>query len=147
MYDFIIKLNIFSGSRKRQRCACDEPADRSNRDVDSEDVDDDTDPECSFCFLRPCVTDRPMYWLGDGQRACEENSSIRRTKYSSFWKVLNNLGAWSDPRYFEVKIQRANGGEWAVNHRREVMPVCVLKKVRSLYPNPKGKPYMEHKWK
>ena len=88
-----------------------------------------------------------MHWLGDGQRACKENSSIRKAKYTSYWKVLNNLGTWSDQRYIEVKRQRANGGEWAVKHRREVMPVCVLKKVRGLYPNPEGKPYMEHKWK
>ena len=69
--------------------------------------------------------------------------------YSVYWKVLNNLGTWSDPRYLEVKIQRANGGEWVVKHRREVMPVCVLKKVRtlSLYPNPEGKFFMDHKWK
>jgi len=29
---------------------------------------------------------------------------------------------------------------------RELMPLCVLKKVRQLYPNLLGVPYLGHKW-
>ena len=38
------------------------------------------------------------------------------------------------------------GGEWAISHTREVMPICVLVQLRALNPNPKGKPYMDHMW-
>lgn len=104
------------------------------------------DTECHYCFRDPCVTNMHFSWLGTGQEPCYENSCIRKTKYSNYWKVMTNLGAWKDPRYLRVKLDRANGGEWAVQHRREVMPVCILRQLRTLYPNPKDKPYMDHKW-
>ena len=102
--------------------------------------------ECLFCFLRPCVASRNYDWIGNGQYPSIDNSAIRRVKYASFWKVMTNLGAWKDPRYIAAKVARANGGEWAICHKREVMPMCVLQKLRSLYPNPKDMPYMDHKW-
>ena len=104
------------------------------------------DGECAHCFQTPCVTLRNHAWIGSGQRACDQNSSIRREKYSKYWKVMACLGAWNNPRYLQVKQDRANGGEWAISHRREVMPMCILRQLRLLYPNPKDKPYMDHKW-
>ena len=104
------------------------------------------DGECPFCFQAPCITLRNHAWIGPGKGACEQNSAIRREKYSKYWKVMTCLGAWNDPRYLQVKQDRANGGEWAISHRREVMPICVLQQLRTLYPNPKDKPYMDHKW-
>ena len=59
---------------------------------------------------------------------------------------MNNAGGWNDPRYLAIKVQWANDGEWAIQHRREVMPVCVSTQLRPLYPNPKEKPYMDHMW-
>ncbi len=58
---------------------------------------------------------------------------------------MQNVGGWTDPRYLRRKVQIA-GGEWAVYHRREVMPKCVLLQARELYPNPASIPYMDHLW-
>lgn len=101
--------------------------------------------DCEHCFQTPCVTSHYHQWLGNGQAPCVENSVIRKEKYTKYWKVINNLGGWNDPRYLAKKIS-AEEGEWAITHRREIMPVCVLTNVRNLYPNPKGQPYMGHKW-
>ena len=103
--------------------------------------------ECSHCLLSPCVTVHSHRFLGNGQAECEQNSSIRRARYYNYWKVLSNRSAWTDPRYLLRKQQQAGAdGEWVVITHREVMPVCVLKQVRGLYPNPAGQPYMGHKW-
>ena len=61
---------------------------------------------------------------------------------------MNNAGGWYDPRYLAIKVQWANDGERVIQHRREVMPVCVLTQLRTLYPNPKEKPYtiMDYMW-
>ena len=81
-------------------------------------------------------------WLGPGQGACDHNSAIRREKYSKYWKIMTCLGAWTEPRYLQVKQDRANGGEWAISHRREVMLVCTLQQLRTLYPTQK----INHTW-
>ena len=109
-------------------------------------ADLDINGECQFCFLKPCITERELYFVGSGQGPCEDNSNIRKEIYKRYWKVINNAGGWNDPRYLAIKVQRANGGEWAIQHRREVMPVCVLTQLRTLYPNSKEKPYMDHMW-
>jgi hypothetical protein len=55
------------------------------------------------------------------------------------------LGGWAKAQYIQKK--RALGGtDRAVLHRREIMPDCVLKFCRGLYPNPVGQPYLGHKW-
>ena len=59
---------------------------------------------------------------------------------------MNNAGGWNDPRYLAIKVQWANDGEWAIQHRHEVMPVCVLTQLQTLHPNPKEKPYMDNMW-
>ena len=66
--------------------------------------------------------------------------------YKRYWKVMNNAGGWYDPRYLTIKVQWANSGEWAIQHRLEVMLVCVLTQLRTLYPNPKEKPYTDNMW-
>ena len=79
------------------------------------------------------------YLICSGQEPCEDNSNIRKEIYKHYWKVINNADGWIDPRYLAIKVQRANGGEWAIQHRREVMPVCVLTQLRTLYVSkPKG---------
>jgi hypothetical protein len=55
---------------------------------------------------------------------------------------MDYFGLWKDTRYLEKKV--AVGGETAVWHKREVMPLCVLKEIRDLYPNPSGIPYLGH---
>ena len=85
------------------------------------------------------------HFIGVGQPACRENAELRYRKYRSYYAQLSNLGLWFDERY-KVRKVAAAGGEWALVHQREIMPVCVVKKVRGLYPNPPGVSYVGHKW-
>jgi hypothetical protein len=100
---------------------------------------------CPHCFQTICITARPKDWLGQGQAACDDNSALRRVIYNHYWKMIDNLGEWRNPRYLEHKKQ-VGGGEWVVVHRREIMPLCVLTEVRHMYPNPPSVPYMGHMW-
>ena len=100
---------------------------------------------CPYCFQTVCVTALPNDFLGQGQAACDANHGLRRNIYNHYWKMIRNLGGWRNPRYLDHK-QHVGGGEWVVEHRREIMPLCVLKQVRNLYPNPPSIPYMGHKW-
>ena len=109
--------------------------------------------ECPFCFLRPCVTFFRQQWLGDGQRPNRANGPLRTDKYKKFWAVLSHRGAWTEPRYTAKKrhaldLENRTGQEddnlvWThrrSHHVREIMPDCVLKLVRGLYPNPASVP-------
>lgn len=113
--------------------------------------------ECCYCFLRPCVTTHRQAWLGQGRAARLANRVTRKTLYKKFWSVMEYRGAWNDPRYMEKKaiaVQQADNQEiivWTTGPKaresvREIMPECILKLVRSLYPNPPGVSYMGHKW-
>ena len=109
----------------------------------------ENDLECEHCFCYPCVTSNRQSWLGNGQEASNRNSGIRKEKYKLFWRMMQNRGAWSHRRYLQKKsrmLNRDRVDESVVIVRREVMPECVLHLVRDLYPNPKSKPYMGHKW-
>ena len=114
--------------------------------------DIDNDVECLFCLCTPCCTSRPQLWLGCGQPARAGNTGVRKTMCKKYWGVLNFLGTWSDMRYLEQKAQAMGRGDnpedvWIAKGKiREIMPLCVLKQVRGLYPNPEGIPYMGHKW-
>ncbi len=93
----------------------------------------------------PCVTSFPHHWLGPGQRACAENTAIRRARYKNYWRYIANNQGWNTAEYAAKKQAelQAVGREY---HEREIMPRCVLEQVRRLYPNPKGQPLMNHKW-
>jgi hypothetical protein len=118
----------------------------TNTSITTNSNDDEHIPECNMCFLRPCVVTRPCSWLGPGQAACDSNSPIRKDKYTSYWRMIDYLGGWNDSRYLARKKREAGGGEWALQHMRQVMPVCVLKHVRGLYPNLPDRQYLGHKW-
>lgn len=115
---------------------------------------EDGHPTCDYCFLQPCVTTHRQAWLQDQQPPKDTNNKIRKKMYRKFWSVMEYRGAWHHPLYMEKKII-ALGGEpdhnlvWesAVGqHVREIMPDCILKLVRGLYPNPPGVAYMGHRW-
>ena len=93
-------------------------------------------------FLTPCVTVRGHYWLGEGQTAHPENHGVKKLKYKSYWKTINNLGGWLDRRYTQRMI--AAGG--AVHDKRELMLNCVVNQLRQLYLNPPDMAYMGHMW-
>ena len=101
-----------------------------------------TDSICPLCFLHPCVASLPSEWLGRGQAAHTANSSIRRVMYGKYWKIISNLSGWTNQLYLAKKLTETHG----VHHMREIMPDCVVQKVRTLYPNPAGIPYLGHKW-
>lgn len=65
--------------------------------------------------------------------------------------MLLHMGVWNNPIYKDRKATalltaRPNRCGDFVYHRRDLMPQCVLKLVRSWYPNPPGQDYMGHKW-
>ena len=86
----------------------------------------------------------PQAFLGSSESACLENSGLGRNIYKKFWKTLNNLGLRQNNDYQKRK-NAAGCSKVFVVHSREIMPTCVVDKVRRLYPNPSDKPYMGHK--
>ena len=113
--------------------------------------------ECAFCFLSPCVTTHRQTWLGAGKNPNLTNRVTRKTKYKKFWSLMDYRQAWNHPRYLHKKEaamledDREERIVWCrgANARtsvREIMPECILKLVRGLYPNPPNVPYMSHKW-
>ena len=114
-------------------------------DGPSEDVPDLGPDHCPHCFWNPCIAQYEADWLGRGHDPSDENSAIRHTIYTRFWKCIANNNGWELPQYI-VKKRRLGGGEWAVFHQREIMPECVLSLVRGKYPNLPSRPYMGHLW-
>ncbi|XP_035668842.1 uncharacterized protein LOC118411091 [Branchiostoma floridae] len=120
-----------------------------------------SETECLDCFCDPCVTSRPQKWLGSGNPPGAGNSSLRRVFYKKYWKMLSDRCAWYDSRYVDKKTRMwqayKNGLDqnncWVPGRHspdqqsvREIMPDCVLRQVRKLYPNPSHIPYMDHKF-
>ena len=103
---------------------------------------------CPYCFCCPCVTTFPQSWLGGGATAHDRNSGLRKIRYKKFWTLLSRQNAWANPRYLDKKKRYLGRSEemGIVWTKREIMPECVLTKVRHLYPNPRNIPYMGHKW-
>ena len=97
--------------------------------------------ECPECFLMPCASAHDHFWLGEGQPEHRENHGVRKIKYRSYWKFINNSGGWNDNRNL---LKVAIVGQ--VNDKRELMPSCVVAQLRVLYPNPLDMPYMGHMW-
>ncbi len=106
----------------------------------TDNLDDDA---CPYCFLSPCATSFAHHWLGDGQAACAANLGLRYQRYKHYWKYIGNRGGWNMQRYLDKKRTALRGRQM---HVREIMPWCVLKQVRSLYPNLANVPYVDHMW-
>ena len=88
---------------------------------------------CPYCFMETCVATMPSDWLGPGQPACDANSGVRKTMYKRYWQLIDNLGGWNLHLYLAKKQLR---GDVGLVHKRQIMPECVVEKVRQLYPNP-----------
>uniref|UniRef100_A0A8W8MI66 Uncharacterized protein n=1 Tax=Magallana gigas TaxID=29159 RepID=A0A8W8MI66_MAGGI len=103
---------------------------------------------CPYCFLSHCVatTNENSPWLGEGQTPSNYNPSVRKGLYRRFWKCISNLGGWDVEQYLRKKERLGEGRPNMVYHQRQVMSECVLKLVRSRYPNPHSVPYLGHKW-
>ena len=115
---------------------------------------DEAEDECPYCLCRPCVTSETFRqgWWEEEHPPHRNNHQKRRPIYYRFWVMLANRGAWADPRYLQKKATSMdNDNEDYVMvgigmHRRDIMPECVLKLVRTWLPNMEGQPYMGHKW-
>ena len=141
-------------------------ADKSVREQDYEDEhlepgyvipQDSAAEECIHCLCRPCITsdcNQQMWWETDNQPSHERNATIRKGIYKRFWTMLFHRQVWRDPRYLAKKEETLSqdvnrqfcvwgGGR---HHKRDIMPDCVLKLVRSWCPNPATMQYMGHRW-
>ena len=120
---------------------------------------DSTAEECPYCFSRPCITNednRQLWWEEQDNEPRDWNSGLRKDVYKRLWTMLYHRKVWLDPRYIHRKntalqqdpnrAQHAWSGPGGYNHRRDIMPECVLKLVRGWFPNPHGRHYMGHRW-
>ena len=105
--------------------------------------------ECVFCFGSPCVTCVRQQWLGHGQDVYKRNSRIRKKLYIKCRSMTNMRGAWRRPLCVRKKATamcRDHVDGTVVHVLSEIMPECVLKLVRGLYPYPPDTPYLAHRW-
>ena len=108
--------------------------------AEDESGPDDPDSMCIYCRQTPCVTTDSRQYLGF--RAAHVQNHVRRRKdYKTYWKGLKRCGLWKDPVYLARKVELGD----RIDAVRERMPKCVVKDVRSRFPNPPGIPYMGHK--
>ena len=94
-------------------------------------------PTCRFCLQTPCV-------VTDGRPrgpARNNNHSKRLKEYRHYYTQLTALRLWENPVYLARKEELG----CHIDDIREVMPMCVVKDVRSRWPNPPHIPYMGHK--
>ena len=113
---------------------------------------DHPDNECPRCFCKPCCThddNRQMWWPIVNGLPHRINRATRLKIYKCFWAMLLNRGVWKDERYVVRKSNAMSLDPLLrdyVWHKRDIMPDCVLKLVRTWYPNPEGEPYIGHQW-
>ena len=138
--------NLLIERSKKRKCARDESEATTTSLVTVTDAASDEADKCVFCFLSPCITlHNAEAIVGAGQAASDRNPPIRKQLYRRFWHIIDNVGGWNTPQYLRKKAE--TGGQTnIVQHRREIMPECVLKIVRQKFPNPAGKDYMGHHW-
>ena len=113
---------------------------------------DPSDEKCPHCLCRPCIISeqfRQSWWASQNERPRIQNSGLRKTAYRKFWTMMYHRGVWNCQEYMDRKVsafgldpQRTK----YVYHKRDIMPDCVLKVVRTWYPNPTNRPYMGHYW-
>ena len=110
--------------------------------------------ECPHCLCSPCVTSQrftQVWWYTQPRMPSLSNSAKRRTVYKKFWVMLLHRGLRKDPRYLERKRlahdsdPRRKNLVWHHN-RRDIIPNCVIRKVRQWLPNPPDTPFMGHMW-
>ena len=87
----------------------------------------------------------PTIGIGPGHPPASENSTKRRVIYRKIWGGYCEL-RWMANTLVHPEEKKNVGGAAYVHHKRDVMPGCVVKLARNLYPNLKNKEYMVHKW-
>ncbi|KAJ8314866.1 hypothetical protein KUTeg_007016 [Tegillarca granosa] len=100
------------------------------------------EPECQYCLCKPCITNennKQLWWEDEPLPPRDNNNKERKERYKYFWTMLLHRGVWDDERYKERKslaINKDPQRKRFVWHKRDIMPLCVLKLVRYWYPNP-----------
>ena len=121
-----------------------------HRDNDGSDGESDDSAEfdgCRECLCNPCVTTHRQAWLGNAVAPHNRNADLRKKRYKHFWQMLDRRQAWIHPMYIRSKARPFNRQDDTVVYTvGEIMPRSVVDLVRSLFPNPPGRPYMGHKW-
>ena len=156
-YDFFLASGTSTIRKKPRKVAmstCKPDADTRTNDNQElpptydHPIELEEDDVCPHCFMTVCVAqaNNGAPWLGEGQLPSEHNPPIRKQLYRRFWKIVSNNGGWNIAPYVAKKQRLGGNRPDIVYHEREIMPDCILDLVRSLYPNPKGQPYMGHQW-
>ncbi|XP_065308871.2 uncharacterized protein [Dermacentor albipictus] len=106
---------------------------------------------CEHCLQEPCIVQQRRLKLPKkASSPGPANSEERRRLYRSAWRVLKSIGFWQQPQYRRRKVSAPGPeplGQMALHSRREVMPECIVKRIRELRPNQPNKPYMGHRWR
>ena len=90
-----------------------------------------------------------MWWENEMQPKHSRNHCLRKEKYKYCWTMMFHREVWKDDRYLAKKqlaLERDPKYKKFIWHKRDIMPLCVLKLVRSWHPNPDSIPYMGHLW-
>ncbi len=108
--------------------------------------------KCDQCLCSPCITNpsnTPAWWENNNLMPSRRNNGLRKVAYRKYWTMLYHRQVWINNEYI-VRKAAALGLNPAqhdyVYHKRNLMPDCVIKHVRTLYPNLPRKPYMGHRW-
>ena len=105
--------------------------------VEVPQVEVEEEEPCQFCLQAPCVV-----VAGRPSGPPRPNNHSKRLKdYRLYYRDLNARRLWENPIYLARKEELG----CHIDDIREVMPMCVVKDVRSRWPNPPGIPYMGHK--
>lgn len=113
-------------------------------------------PESPDCFCRPCILDethQQLWWPDINHAPSRKNHQNRKKLYRKFWTMLSHRGVWDDAQYIarkSIAVSRDSRRKvyvWQSNgFKRDIMPDCVIRQVRSWYPNLENQPYMGHMW-
>jgi hypothetical protein len=100
----------------------------------------DDHAECPHCLCSPCVTNeefREEKWQLHNASPSAQNTGYRLKLYANIWTAMSNRQAWCDGRYKLRKMQ-ALGRDSLMKkyrwHKRDIMPDCILQRVRTWLP-------------
>ena len=102
--------------------------------LQSDENDNEKVVACPYCLQQPCIT------TSHGPARPQKNISKRYKSYREYYKLLKCVGLWNNPSYVERKRELGI----YIDDVLEVMPNCVVKDVRTKWPNPDGIPYKGH---
>ncbi|KAH6941424.1 hypothetical protein HPB50_017930 [Hyalomma asiaticum] len=108
-------------------------------------LQDKATASCAHCRQRPCLLEQG--WVPLPRRAsmpAASNSGKRKRAYRRIWRALERAGFWREDEYRRQKPEAPGPqplGTLALHSQREVMPACIVERVRELLPNPPGVTY------